>query len=610
VRLILTELRRQPFYLRFLLFISKRCSLKFNNLPIWIFAALLGACSFLLIYGSLPLNVQYDKWIANGYVESDILQHYAGWLSYRGSSWHFPIGFNDYLNVPNGSLISFTDSLPLMSIFFKLFADWLPSTFQFFGWYIFLCFILQGISSALLLSKFTRHKITILLGSALFIFSPIMIERAFRHTALASHFLIIFALNLFFKARRENYRLQWPFLILSALAIMIHPYFVPMVLGILFISLVERCSKKFDRKTIACSLIFLMTNFGVVLLIGLIIGVFGFIYPDFGEGYGFFSMNLNAIINPFSACMTWSKIFKPLPRIFGNCDGFNYLGLGVLFFSSFLLFHLLVSNNFLKDKAYLKKIGSFLQDNYILLLGLICFTLFAISNVVTCNHSVLLEITLPKLLKKITSPFRSSGRMFYPVYYSVFLGVLVGLIRYFPKNKNALIVCLIVVQLFDVSPALKVKQDSFNRQAIETNFSTNPYYHSKLWSRVARNKNLILLNAPETPDIPDYNSKRGLVLFVMKKGMRTNLSIDTWGNLGFYQVSEDSFNRLVKGDYEQDTAYIFTPAVFSKEKLEALLRNLNSDLARYHLNKNYDVIMQKKFRFPRNLIKKETPASQ
>lgn len=40
--------------------------------------ALLGAAAFLLIYGVRPLNVCDDSWIWSGYVDRDIVQHYAG----------------------------------------------------------------------------------------------------------------------------------------------------------------------------------------------------------------------------------------------------------------------------------------------------------------------------------------------------------------------------------------------------------------------------------------------------------------------------------------------------------------------------------------------------
>ena len=49
--------------------------------------ALLGAAAgiavFLMLYGTVTLDVANDGWILNGYDETDIQQHYAGWLLFR-----------------------------------------------------------------------------------------------------------------------------------------------------------------------------------------------------------------------------------------------------------------------------------------------------------------------------------------------------------------------------------------------------------------------------------------------------------------------------------------------------------------------------------------------
>ena len=106
-----------------------------------IFWAILGAVCFLIIYGVHPLDVTDDRWILNSYVEQDVIQHYSGWMAFRKSDWTYPIGNFDAMS---GGILTYTDSIPWASILFKLFRTVLPATFQFFGLYIFLAFILQG----------------------------------------------------------------------------------------------------------------------------------------------------------------------------------------------------------------------------------------------------------------------------------------------------------------------------------------------------------------------------------------------------------------------------------------------------------------------------------
>ena len=59
--------------------------------------ALLGLAAFLCLYGTAPLDPANDAWIWYGYDETDIHQHYAGWLGFRNSSWQFPLAQADAL---------------------------------------------------------------------------------------------------------------------------------------------------------------------------------------------------------------------------------------------------------------------------------------------------------------------------------------------------------------------------------------------------------------------------------------------------------------------------------------------------------------------------------
>ena len=160
---------------------------------------------FLWLYGAAVLDPGWDAWILNGYDEWDIQQHYAGWLLFRNSHWTFPLGFADTIAAPDGTAISYTDSLPWVSIFFKLLRGMLPATFQWFGLYTLLCFALQGAAGALLCTRGARCgaplAVGALLSGALFACLPTLWERAFRHVALASQWLFLFALYAFLEQR-------------------------------------------------------------------------------------------------------------------------------------------------------------------------------------------------------------------------------------------------------------------------------------------------------------------------------------------------------------------------------------------------------------------------
>ena len=63
----------------------------------------------------------------------------------------------------------------------------------------------------------------------------------------------------------------------------------------------------------------------------LLLGTLGNGYSSSRDGYGFYSMNLNAVFNPDSlGGYTWSHLLPKRAHLYGQYDGFNYLGLGVL----------------------------------------------------------------------------------------------------------------------------------------------------------------------------------------------------------------------------------------------------------------------------------------
>ena len=107
----------------------------------YIVPGLLGVCIFLLIYGVTSLDVTNDAWIMAGYDEDDLTQHYAGWVQFRSSDWAFPFGLIGDMADGTGTMVSFTDSIPILAIFFKAIESILPKTFQYFGWYNLFCFV-------------------------------------------------------------------------------------------------------------------------------------------------------------------------------------------------------------------------------------------------------------------------------------------------------------------------------------------------------------------------------------------------------------------------------------------------------------------------------------
>lgn len=420
-------------------------------------AALIGVAAFLLLYGTTPLHVTNDAWIMAGYDETDIIQHYSGWLAFRNSDWTFPLGMASDMAVGDGTCISYTDSIPWAAILCKVFRNVLPETFQYFGWYALLCYVLQGAAAFLLVQRRSRTPWYSLLGTVLFVFAPILMERSLRHTALGSQWLILFAMLVFLWHRDQPKKVHYAaFLLLLVLAIGIHPYFLPMIAVFLLLTVLEDLREKKWR-----SLALAAGDLAVTYLTGCLIGVLGTGVQTSRDGYGYYSMNLNALYNPMSlGGYTWSSFFKTHAQTLGNYDGFNYLGAGV--FAGILIVAAGYLTSVRNPDGWQEEKKWFRRNGALLVLLLLC-TLFAVSNVVTWNDHELLNIPLPEKAAELCGIFRASARLFYPVYYCILTGVVYGLFELGEKGKRGGMFCLLamvtLLQLLDLHTCIREKYD-------------------------------------------------------------------------------------------------------------------------------------------------------
>src|SRR5699024_6907274 len=122
--------------------------------------AALGAAAFLLVYGISPLDIRNDAFCLAGFLGQDIHQHYAGGQFYRQSALPFPLCITPAINTPQGVSVAYTDSIPLVAAVCRPLAELLGGTFQYFGWFTLLCFVLQGGFGALLCGLFASSAVS------------------------------------------------------------------------------------------------------------------------------------------------------------------------------------------------------------------------------------------------------------------------------------------------------------------------------------------------------------------------------------------------------------------------------------------------------------------
>ncbi len=432
-----------------------------NTVRIFAGGALIGLLFFLLIYGIEPVIFTNDSFVINGYIEKDLSQHYSGWMLYRNSPWRFPLGVGRNMAYPYGSAVSFTDSIPLLAIFFKIFTDILPRTFQYFGLFVLVCFILQGGFGALLASIFTDRFADTVLSALIFVITPVLVERAFRHCGLSAQFLILAALYYYFRNKgRSDAKAFVPFIIINALSIAIHPYFMPFTFGIMFAYCVELF---FINKKYKESIIYLLFSIVLTLIIGFVVGTFSISGVLSSLGYGSFSMNLNAFYNPVSKGFeNWSAVLSERPMFYLQIEGFSYLGLGVILFIPAAAIICVIRY---KTEIF-SRLSYFIINYFGIIFSTAALFIFAIGDVVRFGGLDLFRIPFPTfLINGIFGIFRANGRFGWLLVYMISVFIVFTICKTDKKQlSTALLICLIAVQLFDMKDVLASKYNYFHHK--------------------------------------------------------------------------------------------------------------------------------------------------
>lgn len=383
-------------------------------------------------------------WAGQGgfFEKIDASQHIAGWQFYAQDEWHFPLLKTTRINSPDGVNIAFMDSIPLAALLFKPFVNWLPAQFHYIALWHILAFLGQGIAASVLIRSLGARSL--FAGAVAAFFAclwPALMWR-FGHTALMTQCLVLFGLAVYFQKRRAGMAVdtaQRYLLLLSVLGLLIHPYFFAMLYSFFLFSLVEEVIL---HRSWRQSAMYLVASLLVFAFIFYVLGYGGQHTTSFG--FGEYSMNLSS---PFCGSHFYSCAANESAHQFaayhfadptrGQYEGLNYLGLGVLMLLPLSLF------------TMRQRLLSLASEYRWFIVFLLALTLYACANRVFWNEHLLFEYQVPVILHKITDTFRSSGRFFWPVAYTLLFIALAGLLQTLTRAKVAIVLLACAVQFVD-----------------------------------------------------------------------------------------------------------------------------------------------------------------
>ena len=560
---------------------------------------LIGIAAYAVIIrfkGFWPTDVDWllPEW--NGNIDS--ASHYIGWEIYRQSGiFQWPIGRSPMLGPDGGSSIAYS-TLPLLALIFKPIAHWSTMPIQFFGLWSLFCFIGQSISSWKLLGLWIKNRIHLSLGVCFFVISPAFLDRLSVHFDASAHFLLIFALYLYFSTSPKLGR--W--LILGALSVLVFPY-IAMMVSIIFVArlISEVISTKNWYKFFKQTVVYV----GVLLIVAWQCGYFilGGSKID-AEGYGSFSANVLTFVDPGFPEMyrkPWSHVVPDRWQGPGQYEGFAFIGSGILFFALIIWVKKLIKGtNFTRvvlvgpvvsmallfghdsDTAQMKltillgivvsiaieNMLQYRQHNFthklILCLVTVGMCLFALSNQILLGQFQIAHVDLDPSLLKLANTFRSSGRFVWPLMLVLIALIIVGVIGELPRAFVApILIAVLVFQMIDSNKGWQFNTDAYSRSGPER------YLTSKTWNVLGKKYEGVLFSpAANKPRLlvsinQDFVSENGFLwrdigVLAQKYGWSMNSSYFSRDPANRFQKDNTALDlALVNGSFNSNQIYVF-----------------------------------------------------
>ena len=521
--------------------------MKIKGRLVTIVAGLMGLGIFILIFGLKVLSPVFTDFLTEG----DPGQHYYGWLLFRESPWQPMIGMMNTADHPYSVSVIFTDSIPLCAVFFKLFREFLPKTFQYFGLWGLFCFVMQGILSERILARYVKNPILRLIDTSFIIFIPAFVRRVFWHTAVSSHWIILLALYLFLSdadqvqgepAKKRTIKIAFRWGLTGVLCASVHIY----LLGICaFIMAFSALRTWYEQRGILRALL-ITVSFGTASVFALwVLGGFSSGMSSGAPGLGYYSFNLLGFFIP----ERWSLFMPEIPYYAeGQNEGFSYLGMGLIVLA-FIALCAGIRKKIWERPAVGFGIGLFAVS-----------LLFSLSTEVSAGRYLLwkYDIESAGFIKSVWEVFRSTGRLAWiPMYLLIFgaFAVLGQENEINAENKKRILVTIftiscLVLQAIDLYPGLSEKGRSVREAQPAMEVLDAP-----IWDELAESgkyRHIVFMNK----DLLMQNEQYAFAYYAAMNNMTINdFNFARSLDLHIKEIAEDSARHP-----SDDTIYIFTIA--------------------------------------------------
>ena len=383
------------------------------------------------------------KWVRP---ENDYIAYLVAWNYYIIDEWRFPLFNVPAMGYPEGGSVLFNDALPITAIATKILYQWTGTRVNPFGWWIFLTYVLQGAMAARVVCAVGVRSICACAAAALLAIVNASFLARMGHTALSSHFLLLWVLALYFESvRRERARIP-EFVAVLAIALLVNAYLFAMVFAFELVTLLALVVRGQLRPRDSAAI---AAGMALVIAVGAVAG-YGMVLVNpsamRSEGFGLYSWNVAGLMLPPEG---FFGFLAGLPRYgtHGQYEGEAYIGRGALL----LLLLCVVSN----PKNVVQLAGRY----RLYVAALAALAIYAASNVVYAGNVLLIHYYVPQLAIDLGNYFRATGRFIWPLAYSLAILPVACIFKWWrPVPAIAVAVVAVTLQVDEGRPGLRYRR--------------------------------------------------------------------------------------------------------------------------------------------------------
>lgn len=343
------------------------------------------------------------KWVRP---ENDYLAYLVAWNYYVVDDWRWPLFDLPAMGYPEGGSVLFNDALPLAALPTKLLYKASGVRINPFGWWIFLTYVLQGAMAARLMCATGVRSLWGAAAVAVLTIVNTSFSSRMGHTALSSHFLLLWALAMHFESLRRGRARVWEYTLVLSLALLVNSYLFAMVFAFQLATFVALAGR---RQLPLRDLGSAAAGIAGVAALGIAAGYGMFLTNPSSmksQGFGLYSWNLVGLLVPPQGIFGY---FTGIARdgTHGQYEGESWVGMGT--------FVVLALSLVLAPKQALESVRRYAV--YVALL--LAFAVYAASNLVYAGTVLVVHYPLPQAVIDLGNYFRATGRFIWPLAYSL-----------------------------------------------------------------------------------------------------------------------------------------------------------------------------------------------